>query len=108
MLIVKGDRPFAVPLDLAPGVVTPWFFWAAALLHLALRRLFGVLAPDAFFAASEFSISIGAALSNLDSFPDLLFYTGEITVEMSAVRVLLEVLSPPPLLVGSLGGPSWE
>ena len=29
-------------------------------------------------------------------------------VAMLAALVLLEVLLPPPLLVGSLGGPSWE
>ena len=110
MLIVNGDRPCAVPLDLAPGVATPLFFWAAVLLHLPLRRLVVVLSPDAFFDASEFYISIGAVLSDLAFFPYSLVYTGEITVEMSAVRVLLEleVLSPPPLLVRGVGGPTWD
>ena len=108
MFILKGDRPFAVSLDLAPGVVIPWFFWNTALLYLTLGWLSGVFVPDAFFAASEFSISIGAVLSNLAFFPDLLVCTGQITVKMLAVLVLLDVLLPPPLLVGSLVDPLWE
>ena len=76
MLIVKEVRRFAVPLGLAPGAVTPWFCWAAAIMHLALRRLLGVLVPVTFFVASEVSVSIGAVPS-LAFFPDFFCLHGK-------------------------------
>ena len=97
MLIVNGVRPFVVPLGLAPGAVIPWFFWAAANLHLALSRLAVVLALGVFFDASGVSVSIGTGLSILTFFPKNFACTGVITVEMSAVLVLVGLVTPPSL-----------